>query len=128
MTKQTEKPTGGSGLVDVLWAVVAGVLVIAGLVAYYALTAQPMYVRAIALIAGLVVGVGVFAVSGYGRLTWQFMLGSRVELRKMVWPSMRDTRVTTAIVFVFVVALGIFFWIVDWLLAHGTRALLGTGS
>ena len=128
MTEQTEKPTGGSGLVDVLWAVVAGALVVAGLVAYYALTAQPMYVRVIALVAALVVGVGVFALSGFGRLTWQFMLGSRVELRKMVWPTMRDTRVTTAIVFVFVVALGIFFWVVDWLLAHGTRALLGTGS
>jgi len=30
--------------------------------------------------------------------------------------------------FLFVVVLGLFFWVVDWLLAMGTRHLLGTGA
>ena len=128
MTEQTDKPSSGGSAVDVLWAIVAGALVIGGLAAYYVLNTQTMPIRVAALIAGLGLGVGVFAISAYGRMLWDFAIGARVELRKMVWPTMRDTRVTTLIVFVFVFILGVFFWVVDWLLAHGTRALLGTGS
>ena len=66
--------------------------------------------------------------SALGQTVWQFALGSRVELRKMVWPSIDETRKTTLVVFVFVVILGLFFWFVDWVLAWGTRHLLGTGA
>ena len=71
---------------------------------------------------------GAFWMTAWGRDVWQFVLGSRVELRKMVWQSLPDTRRTTLIVFLFVAAGGVFFWIVDWLLAWGTRHLLGTGA
>ena len=128
MTEQTDNSTGSSAWLGTAWLVAAIVLVVGGLGAYYALGAQPMPVRAGALVAGLVLGVGAFALSTVGRTAWEFALGSRVELRKMVWPTGRDTRVTTVIVIVFVAVLSVFFWVVDWLLAHGTRALLGTGS
>jgi preprotein translocase subunit SecE len=127
MTEQTDKQAGG-GALDWLWVVAALALVIGGLVAYYALTTQPTVVRVIALLAGVGLGVGAFAMSALGRTVWQFALGSRVELRKMVWPSVDETRKTTLVVFVFVVVLGLFFWFVDWVLAWGTRHLLGTGA
>jgi preprotein translocase subunit SecE len=128
MTEHTDEKTGGSAWLGVLLVVVAIALVLAGLVAYYVLTAQPTPVRVGLLLLAAALGVGVFALSPLGKTTWAFALGSRVELRKMVWPTGRDTRVTTAIVFVFVVVLGLFFWVVDWLLAYGTRHLLGTGA
>jgi preprotein translocase SecE subunit len=46
----------------------------------------------------------------------------------MVWPTVPDTRRTTLVVFLFVALGGVFFWIVDWLLAWATRHLLGTGA
>src|SRR5450631_4739618 len=128
MTEQTDNATGVSAWLDTAWVIAALALVVGGLVAFYALNSQPVPLRALAVIVGVAAGVGAFAMSSHGRSAWQFAIGSRVELRKMVWPTVRDTRVTTAIVFVFVAALGVFFWAVDWLLAHGTRYLLGTGT
>jgi preprotein translocase subunit SecE len=127
MTEQTDNTAGG-GALDWLWLAAALALVVGGLAAYYGLTAQPTVVRALAVLAGVGLGAGAFAMSALGRTVWQFALGSRVELRKMVWPTIDETRKTTLVVAVFVVVLGVFFWVVDWLLAWGTRHLLGTGA
>ena len=127
MTEQTDKTMGG-GALDWLWVVAALALVVGGLAAYYGLGTQPTALRALAVLAGVALGAGAFAMSAPGRAVWQFALGSRVELRKMVWPTIDDTRKTTLVVAVFVVILGLFFWAVDWVLAWGTRHLLGTGA
>jgi preprotein translocase subunit SecE len=127
MTEQTDNTAGG-GALDWLWLVAALALVVAGLTAYYALSTLPTAARTLAVLAGVGLGAGAFAMSSLGQTVWQFALGSRVELRKMVWPSIDETRKTTLVVFVFVVILGLFFWFVDWVLAWGTRHLLGTGA
>ncbi|MFZ9086847.1 MAG: preprotein translocase subunit SecE [Steroidobacteraceae bacterium] len=46
----------------------------------------------------------------------------------MVWPTRQETVQTTLVVFVFVILLGIFFWLVDMLLAWATRYLTGQGG
>ena len=51
-----------------------------------------------------------------------------VELRKMVWPTRQETWRTTLVVFVFVLALAVFFWIVDMGLAWGARHVTGQGG
>ncbi len=127
MTEQTDKTAGG-GALDWLWLGASLALVVGGLAAYYGLTTQPTAVRVVAVLAGIGLGAGAFAMSALGRLVWQFALGSRVELRKMVWPTIEETRKTTLVVFVFVVILGLFFWGVDAFFAWATRHLLGTGS
>jgi preprotein translocase subunit SecE len=131
-TPRGPAPTGGAsvagGPVDVAWVVAAVALLLAGLVGYYWLSASPIAVRIACVVGGLALGVGAFAMSGYGRDVWGFVQGSRVELRKMVWPTMPDTRQITFIVIVFVFVLGVFFWVVDRLLAWATRLLLGTGG
>jgi preprotein translocase subunit SecE len=127
MTEQTDNTAGGSAL-DWAWLAAALLLLIGGLAAFYSLNTQPMPLRTLAVLAGLALGVAAFAMTAWGREVWQFAVGSRVELRKMVWPTVPDTRKTTLVVFVFVVILGLFFWAVDWMLAHGTRYLLGTGG
>ena len=56
------------------------------------------------------------------------MQSSRGELRKVVWPTRQETLQTTLTVFVFVLILGIFFWLLDMGLLWITRALTGQGS
>ncbi len=127
MTEQTEITTGDARL-DTVWLIAALILLLGGLVVFYWLNTQPMPLRAAAVIAGFALGVGAFAMSSQGRFVWQFAISSRVELRKMVWPTVPDTRNTTLVVIVFVIILGLFFWMVDWVLAFSTRHLLGTGA
>ena len=126
MTEQTDNKTS-SGALDALWLVASAALLVGGLVGYYWLVGRPAPLRYAVVLVGVLAAAGAFWMSTPGRLVWEFILGSRVELRKMVWPTVPDTRKTTLIVFLFVAMGGVFFWIVDWLLAWGTRHLLGTG-
>jgi len=127
MTEQTDNKAGG-GALDALWLAASVALLVGGLAGYYMLAGRPTPLRFVAVLAGVLTGAGAFWMTGSGRSAWEFVLGSRVELRKMVWPTVPDTRRTTLIVFFFVALGGVFFWIIDWLLAWGTRHLLGTGA
>jgi preprotein translocase subunit SecE len=127
MTEQTDKTAGG-GALDWLWLGAALLLVVGGLVAYYSLTTLPTVVRGIAVLAGVALGAGAFAMSSLGHGVWQFARGSQVEIRKMVWPTLTETRTMTFIVFGFVVVAGLLFWGIDAFLAWATRHLLGTGT
>jgi preprotein translocase subunit SecE len=81
----------------------------------------------IVLIA-LVAAVFVALQSVQGREFWQFVQGSRIELRKVVWPTRDESVKTTMVVFAAIVVMGIFFWILDWALGGITRALTGQGG
>ena len=117
-----------AGGADMARVGVAIVLVIAGIAAFYVFETAPTWQRWLAVVAGLALGVGVVITSSYGRSVIQFVLDSRVELRKIVWPERRETGVTTAVVFGFVVVGGLFFWVVDLALAWATRHLTGQGG
>jgi preprotein translocase subunit SecE len=103
-------------------------LVIGGMVGYYALAGQAAWLRWLAVVGGIAAGLVVFASSRQGRGFWQFMLDSRIELRKIVWPSRQETGMTTLVVFAFVIIAGVFFWLLDLGLAWATRILTGQGG
>lgn len=52
----------------------------------------------------------------------------RQEGRKVVWPTPRETLITTIMVLIVMVMFGVFFFFVDWVTANGTQLLLGIGS
>jgi preprotein translocase subunit SecE len=107
---------------------IAILLAFGGVVAYYALPVSTGAVRWLSVVGGLVLGLAIFAWSRYGGELWQFVLDSRIELRKIVWPNRQETGMTTLVVFVFVTVAGLFFWLLDLLLAWATRALTGQGG
>ena len=106
---------------------VACLLVVAGIVVFYALDVS-VWLRWGAVAGGLVLGSVVVALSRYGTALKQFWVDSRVELRKIVWPTRNETGMTTLVVFVFVIVSGVFFWLLDLVLAWATRAFTGQGS
>jgi len=117
-----------AGGADVVRLVIAVLLVIAGIAVFYYFDDAAWWLRWGAVVAGLLLGVGALATSAYGRTVTRFVLDSRVELRKIVWPSQRDTGRMTLVVFIFVVVGGVFFWLVDALLTFATRHLTGQGG
>ena len=125
MTEEIKVPDAGAS--DKVKAVVAVLLVIGGIVGYYVLSAQPAWQRWIAVVAGIVLALAVLAWSQYGRSFWQFVLDSRIELRKVVWPTRNETGMTTLVVFGFVIIAGLFFWVLDVVLAWATKTLSGQG-
>jgi preprotein translocase subunit SecE len=125
MTEDIKVPDAGAS--DKVKAVAAGVLLVGGIVGYYVLSAQPAWERWIVVALGIVLALAVVAWSRYGRAFWQFVMDSRVELRKVVWPTRQETGMTTLVVFAFVIVAGLFFWTLDLVLAWATKALSGQG-
>jgi preprotein translocase subunit SecE len=116
------------GPLDTVKLVAAVALVIAGIAAFYVMGEQtPEWQRWLAMVAGLVLGIVVFLTAGVGRRFWVFVLDSRIELRKVVWPSRQETMQTTLVVMLFVAIAGVFFWGLDVLLTWLTTLLTGTG-
>jgi len=126
MSEQVDQ--GGSTVVDTAKLLLAVITVIAGIGGYYWFVELPTAVRILMVLAGVAVSAAFLFWSAQGRAVWQFVQGSRVELRKMVWPTRQETLQTTLVVFAFVLLLGVFFWLVDMLLAWATRHLTGQGG
>jgi preprotein translocase subunit SecE len=126
MTDEIKAQDGGAANTAKL--VVAILIVLAGVVGYYLLANQAAWLRWLPVVGGIVLAAVVIAWSQYGTDLRQFMHDARVELRKIVWPSRQETGMTTVVVFVFVLAAGLFFWGLDLVLAWATRALTGQGG
>ena len=58
----------------------------------------------------------------------QFYRQVRQEVSKVTWPSRKETGITTAMVFVFVVIMAIFFLLVDQVAGWVVRLVLGLGG
>ena len=126
MTEEIKAQDGGAANTAKL--VIAILLVIAGVAGFYLLDTQSAWLRWLAVVAGLVLGAVVIAFSQYGADLKQFIALSRIELRKIVWPSRQETGMTTLVVLGFVLVAGLFFWGLDVVLAWATQALTKQGS
>jgi preprotein translocase subunit SecE len=126
MTDEIRIQDAGTADKAKLYAAIA--IVIAGVAGYYYLSSQPSWIRWTPVLASLVLGALVVAFSAYGTAFREFLSLSRVELRKIVWPNRQETGVTTLVVFGFVIVFGIFFWLLDLVLAWATKTLTGQGG
>ena len=58
----------------------------------------------------------------------QFIQEVRQEASKVTWPTRKETSISTAMVFLFVILASIFFFIVDQLLSLGVKTIFGMGA
>jgi preprotein translocase subunit SecE len=92
---------------------VAGVLVIAAVVAFYALGKQDLWLRVIALFAVLGLAVALFFTSESGKQLIAYGRDSTKEVKKVVWPTRKEAMQMTGYVFAFVFVMALFLWITD---------------
>jgi preprotein translocase subunit SecE len=110
---------------DKMLMILSVLAVLGGIWAFYWFDDQGLAMRVAMVVAGVLAGFGMAWFSWYGREFWQFALAARVELRKVVWPEREETIKTTVVVFVFAVAMGVFFFLLDLILTWMTRFLSG---
>ena len=87
--------------------------VLAGVGGFYFLSEQPLVVRVLSVLAGLLAGVAIGWFSEPGRRFIVFARESYNETRRVVWPDRKETLQTTAAVFAFVFTMALFLWFVD---------------
>ena len=100
--------------------VVAALLVVAAVVAFYALSKQDLWLRVVALIVLLAAAVATFFMSEAGKQLIAYGRDSIKEVRKVVWPTRKEALQMTGYVFAFVFVMALFLWLTDktleWLL------------
>ena len=100
---------------DKIKVALAVVAAIAGVVGFFYLKGmnKPAYLCASALLAGLVFAVLLLWSSSSGRDFLNFAKESVRETRKVVWPTGKEARQITLIVFAFVAVMALFLWGTD---------------
>jgi preprotein translocase subunit SecE len=122
------KAETGPGVLDTVKLAAAVLVLLGGMTAYYYFSDASVLLRVLGLVASLVVGLLIAFQSAQGQQIWQFIQGSQVEIRKVVWPTQQETLQTTLIVLVFTAMLGVFFLLIDWLLLQLTQFITGQGG
>ena len=123
-TKVEEQPT----IVDTAKLALSIVIVLGGLFAYYYFGEASALLRTLGVLLALALAAVVALTSLQGRALWKFVLGARVELSKVVWPTKDETIQTTLVVLVVAVIGGVLFWTLDLFLLWLTTRITGQGS
>ena len=113
---------------DKIKLILAALVLGAGVVAFYYLEQQPALVQVGAVLAAVVIAAAIAMQSAQGRAAWAFARDSRTELRRVVWPTNKETMQTTMIVMAIVVVIALFLWVVDWGLLKGVSYLASQGK
>lgn len=100
-------------------------ILIAGIVGFYYFAEQQLIIRVVGLLVVVALSVGVMLTTVVGKATWKFVLDSRAELRRVVWPTRGETVQTTIIVLFMTLLMGVFLWMVDSLLLWLVKQLAG---
>ncbi len=111
-----------SGL-DTLKMATAVAILLSSIFSFYYFSDLSVLIRALVVIFSVVLALLIFFKTQRGLIFWDFLQGSRVEMRKVVWPTKQETLQTTLTVFIFVLVLGIFFWLLDFLLLYITTSI-----
>ncbi|MCD2450059.1 preprotein translocase subunit SecE [Methylicorpusculum oleiharenae] len=123
----TQVEPNASSMGDVVKQVASLVFVIAGLAAFYYFSSFPLLYRVLGLVAVVVLALGLMLTTTIGKGVWAFMLESKQEVRKVVWPNRQETIRTTLLVFAMVFIVGLILWVLDMFLFWGIRLLTGQG-
>lgn len=121
---------------DVVKLGVAVLLIVFGVGEFYYYSTHPLVyggeahqvstaIRLVIMLAAIAIAVVVARFSGPGASAWRYLMSSRGELQRVVWPSRQQTIQTTIAVIIMVVLLGVFMWIVDLIVQWGLGTITG---
>ena len=115
-------------MADKIKWVLAVLLLIGGLGGFYYFAEYSMLMRVPALLVVAVVCLVIVLQTSAGGQLVGFFREANIEVRKVVWPSGKETTQTTLIVMALVVAVALFLWLLDMGLLKAVRLLTGQGS
>ncbi len=125
MNSRVEPSKSGASTGDLVKYVLSGLLLGGGLFAFYWFDGQwPTVVRVLSVIAGLIAAAVVFMSTVKGAQTREFLVESRFELRKVVWPTRQEALRTTWVVMIAVVLISLLLAGFDQLISLGVKLLL----
>jgi preprotein translocase subunit SecE len=109
--------------------VLALAILVGGLASFYTVAdTQPAVVKALVILGSIGLALGVVYLTATGRSLWGYVTGSRIELRKVVWPTRQEAVQATLMIAVVVMIMALLLWGLDSLLFWIVGLLTGRGS
>lgn len=105
---------------------ILSILIVIGFLALFYLDPLELnttFYKVLVLLAGLVLAGFVFFESPQGIRLSAFLKETKIELRKVIWPTREETIKTTGMIMVAVIIVAIFLWIVDAFLTWAVQLL-----
>ena len=115
-------------MADRIKLIVALLLVGGGIGGFYVYSDLPALYRVLGLLVVFGVAVAIMLSTEAGKKAWGFLQDARTEVRKVVWPTRKETSQTTLLIMISVVIVGIMLWGLDSLLLWAVQLLTGQGS
>jgi preprotein translocase subunit SecE len=106
------------------WIVVAAI-VAAGVFGNWYYQDQSLLYRVLALLALAAVAAFISFQTTQGRALWTLMKESRIEIRRVVWPTRQETTQTTFVVLALVLVFSMILWGLDSLLSWVVSIVIG---
>ena len=103
-------------------------ILVGGIAGFYYWSDESLLLRVIALLILSAAAVFVAVQTEKGRAAWDFVREAHTEVRKVVWPTRKETTQTTLIVIAMVALVAVILWILDGFLAWAVKWMLGTGT
>ena len=115
-------------MADKIKLLVAVLLIGASIGVFYYYSDNSLLVRVIVILVAMGISTAIALQTAVGQKTLEFMRDSQVEVRKVVWPTRKETAQTTMVVMAMVVVIAIFLWLLDMILLWAVRLLTGQGG
>jgi len=117
-----------NGVPDAVKWVAAAVLLAAGVWGFYFFAEQHLLLRVVGVLAAVGAGAFVAFQTERGRIAWRMVQEARTEVRKVVWPTRKETVQTTGIVLAMVTLVACILWLFDTFLGWVLRQFLQQGG
>tara|TARA_B100001996_G_C18393654_1_gene490189 strand:- start:273 stop:650 length:378 start_codon:yes stop_codon:yes gene_type:complete len=100
-------------------------LLLAGIVAFYYFSEIRLFYRVLGLFVVIGLSGSIVYQTNFGKTIYTYVVDSKIELKKVTWPTKQETTQTALGVIVIVVIIGILLWLLDMLLAWAIGTLYG---
>ena len=101
------------------------ILLLAGIVMFYYFIDVRLFYRVLGLFFVLIVSSIILYQTSFGKTVYGYVIDSKIELKKVSWPTKQETTQTALGVVVIVVIIGILLWLLDMLLSWSIGTLYG---
>jgi len=101
------------------------ILLLAGIVMFYYFIDIRLFYRVLGLLFILIVSSLILYQTSFGKTVYGYVVDSKIELKKVSWPTKQETTQTALGVVVIVVIIGILLWLLDMLLSWAIGTLYG---
>jgi preprotein translocase subunit SecE len=123
-----------TSVLDIIKKIFSALIVVAAVSAFYYFSVDHdsikeirLLFRVLGLVAVMIAVLGLMSTTNTGKFVISFVLESKQEVRKVIWPTRDETMRTTLLVFAMVFIVGLILWVLDMFLFWGVRSLTGQG-